>query len=269
MSHALKLFHNDMSVCAQKVRLVLDQKKLTWENEHLNLRAGDQFKPDFLKINPKALIPVLVHNEQVITESNIIVEYIEETFPENPLMPSTPLGKVDVRKWLLRLDTGLHEQVASISFCIAFKHQLLERYPTQEKLDQFISNIPDPYRRSVMTEFFSQGLSSERLKFALIAYDKLLVEMEKALAHGEWLVGSELSLADFGFIPYIDRLDQLQLSQWWENKPGVQAWIERMRSLPAYQTAIGDYLNPSYLALMKEHGESAWKNLSNLMKSYV
>ena len=56
----LTLFHNDMSVCAQKVRMVLEQKDLPWKSEHLNLRKGEQFTSIFLKISPKALVPVLV-----------------------------------------------------------------------------------------------------------------------------------------------------------------------------------------------------------------
>ena len=44
----LELYHNDMSTCAQKVRLTLAEKGLTWENRHLDLRAGDQQKAEYL-----------------------------------------------------------------------------------------------------------------------------------------------------------------------------------------------------------------------------
>ena len=53
----IELYHNDMSVCAQKVRLVLAEKKLEWTGHHLNLRAGDQHRPDYLKLNPKGVVP--------------------------------------------------------------------------------------------------------------------------------------------------------------------------------------------------------------------
>ena len=49
----LKLYHNDMSACAQKVRFVLAVKQLEWQSEELNLRQGDQQRPEYLKINPK------------------------------------------------------------------------------------------------------------------------------------------------------------------------------------------------------------------------
>ena len=55
----LVLYHNDMSVCAQKVRLCLAEKGLAYEARHLNLRAGDQQQVDYLKLNPKGVVPTL------------------------------------------------------------------------------------------------------------------------------------------------------------------------------------------------------------------
>ena len=56
----IELYHNDMSVCAQKVRFALGEKTLQWKNRHLNLRAGDQQKPEYVKLNPNAVVPTLV-----------------------------------------------------------------------------------------------------------------------------------------------------------------------------------------------------------------
>jgi len=54
----IELYHNDMSVCAQKVRFALAEKKLSWKGHHLNLRAGAQQKPEYLKLNPNAVVPI-------------------------------------------------------------------------------------------------------------------------------------------------------------------------------------------------------------------
>lgn len=262
----LELYHNDMSVCAQKVRMVLAYKNLSWEGTNLNLRAGEQFAPEFLKISPKGLVPILVHDKHVISESNVIIEYLEEVFPEAPLMSANPLERAETRVWLTRLDAGLHEQVAVISFCIAFRHQMLERYTTDEALQGFFNKINEPSRKAVMEDIVVNGMDSPRLYLAAYAYDKLIKDMAKALASKDWLVGDAISLADLSFLPYIERLDQLQLSAWWSEYPQLEQWISRVRDTSAYQIGMGEWNNPSYIGMMKSFGENAWEKLSASLK---
>ena len=64
----LELYHNNISVCAQKVRIVLAEKNLPWTNHHLSLAKGDQLTAEFKKMNPRGVVPVLLH------EGNIVVE---------------------------------------------------------------------------------------------------------------------------------------------------------------------------------------------------
>ena len=154
----LTLFHNDMSVCAQKVRMVLEQKDLPWKSEHLNLRKGEQFTSIFLKISPKALVPVLVDGKQVINESNAIIQYIEEQYPSNPLMPPDPFERALVRKWLIQIDANLHVDVATISVAIAFREQMIAANETPEKLQAFYAKIPDPRRAALIKGMIEEGL---------------------------------------------------------------------------------------------------------------
>jgi glutathione S-transferase len=258
----LELYHNDMSVCAQKVRMVLAHKNIDWQGPNLNLRAGEQFKPEFRKINPKGLVPVLVHDECVVTESNVIIEYLEEVFPESPLLSTDAFQRAQTRTWLTRLDAGLHEQVAVISFCIAFRYQILERCPTDEALQGFFNSIADPARRALMEDMVVNGMESPRLYLAAFAYDKLIKDMATSLATNDWLVGDHISLADLGFLPYIERLEQLQLSAWWSGYPQLAQWLERVRETPAYQTGIREWHNPAYIGLMESCGAGVWKKLS-------
>ena len=64
----LTLYHNDMSVCAAKVRMALAEKGLEWEGIHLNLRAGDTQKPDYVKLNPGMVVPTLIHDGLPVME---------------------------------------------------------------------------------------------------------------------------------------------------------------------------------------------------------
>src|SRR3546814_9762074 len=104
MEPIIELYHNDLSSCAQKVRIALYEKQLPWKSHHLNLRKGDQFKPEYMKLNPNGVVPTLVHGDRVVIESNVILEYIEDTFPEPSLSPSDPADLEAMRLWLRRLD---------------------------------------------------------------------------------------------------------------------------------------------------------------------
>ena len=84
---ALALYHNDMSSCAQKVRLMLAEKGLEWESRHLDLRAGEHQKDWYIKLNPRAVVPTLIDGDIVVPESNVINEYLDERFPDQPRRP--------------------------------------------------------------------------------------------------------------------------------------------------------------------------------------
>ena len=88
----LELYHDNMSVCAQKVRLVLAEKGTKATEHHLSLRDGDQQQPDYVKLNPEAVVPTLVHDGVMVMESTMIAEYLDEMFAERSLWPPTRAG---------------------------------------------------------------------------------------------------------------------------------------------------------------------------------
>jgi len=111
----LELYHNDMSTCAKKVRLVLAVKNLDWTGHHLSLRQGDQHKPEYLKLHPGGVVPTLIHDGVVIRESTIINEYLDDAFPENPLRPISAAGRWRMRLLTKQLDEGVHAATGMIS----------------------------------------------------------------------------------------------------------------------------------------------------------
>src|SRR5271170_884960 len=127
----MELYHNNMSVCAQKVRLVLREKQLRPVEHHLNLRAGDATRPEYLKLNPNGVIPTLIDQGAPIIESTVICEYLEDTFPDFPLRPADTLQRAAMRLWTLLPDAGLHRACGVSTFAIAFRHQMLA-LPAQE-----------------------------------------------------------------------------------------------------------------------------------------
>lgn len=83
----IALYHGTHSTCSQKVRICLAEKGLAWTGHHLKLRRFDQLKPEFLALNPAGLVPVLIDGGQVLTESRIINEYLEDAHPQPRLCP--------------------------------------------------------------------------------------------------------------------------------------------------------------------------------------
>ena len=90
----LELYNHDMSVCAAKVRFAMAEKGLEYTSHMVNLLTREHKAPKYLALNPNGVVPTLVHNGHVIYESTIINEYLEEKFPQTPLMPKTSQGKL-------------------------------------------------------------------------------------------------------------------------------------------------------------------------------
>jgi glutathione S-transferase len=103
----LEHYHNINSVCAQKVRIALSEKGLEVK-EHLLTLRGDQHDPAYRKLNPNGVVPTLVHDGKPIIESSLILYYLDDAFPEPPLMPREPLLRHRVRMYNKLVDEYVH-----------------------------------------------------------------------------------------------------------------------------------------------------------------
>lgn len=261
----IELDHNDMSVCAQKARFALAEKKLKWEGHHLNLRAADQQKPEYLKLNPNAVVPTLLDNGAVIIESTVICEYLDDAYPEPRLRPSDAVGRARMRLWTKQLDEGVHAATSVVSNAIAFRYQKLAI--GMEELEKLHQKMPDPVKRERSWENVTKGIDSRYFSESIKRFDKLLGDVETALSESPWLAGKEFSLADIGYAPYITRLDHLQLQFLWDKRPHIPAWYDRLLERRGYKEGLEDWLNASYLSLMKEKGAEAQSQVKAIVAS--
>jgi len=262
----IELYHNDMSTCAQKVRMTLAEKGLDWTGHHMNLRAADQQKPDYLKLNPNGVVPTLVHDGTVVIESNIIMEYIDDAWPDPPLRPAGALGRARMRGWAKQLDDGLHAMTGVVSSCIAFRHQHFA-IKSEDEVRDYLDRMPDAAKRERQYENLFKGVESKFFPGAIKRFDKLLGDMETALGEGPWLAGDGFSLADAAYAPYATRLDHLQLSGMWDKRPRFADWYTRIRARPAYKVGLADWFNANYLPLMQEKGAEAWPRVREILSA--
>ncbi len=260
----LELYHNDTSACAQKVRVTLEEKKLPWNSIHLDLRRGDQQKPEYLKLNPRGVVPTLVDNGRAVRESTVIMEYLEDRYPqERALRPMDNVERAMMRVWTKRLDEGHHDiATATISMGIAFRHQYLAR--GKEGCDELINRIPDPVRRERRRDVIYNGVEAKEFGTALRMWASLLADLENALSQQAWIVGAEYTLADAAYTPYLTRLDHLSLLGLIDKRPRLAAWYDRIRSRPSYASAMTKWENADYINLMRAKGAEAWPRVKKL-----
>ena len=87
----LTLYDFGNSVCCQKVRITMRAKGLAWQAVNVDLFKAEQYDPEYLKLNPRGLVPTLVHDGMPVIESTLICEYVDEAFAQPPqLIPSDP-----------------------------------------------------------------------------------------------------------------------------------------------------------------------------------
>ena len=250
-----ELYHAGMSVCSEKVRIMFAERGTDYVSKTLDLRAGDQQKPEYLKLNPNAVVPTIVHDGNVVIESNIILEYLAEVLPGTPLTTATPLGRTKMRYWTKQLDESIHQLTSVISFAIGFRYQLLAK-PREEVL-AMLNKIPDAARRERQIAIYEKGVDAPHFGPAIKRFDKMLADMEKDLSSSKWLAGADYSLADMAFTPYVNRLEQLQLSHMWDKRPKVAAWFDATRARPSFKKAYDGFMAKPVLDVMLDKGKEA------------
>ncbi len=96
------------SSAAYRVRIALNLKGLEPQRRFVHLRKAEQRSPEFLRVNPQGLVPVLVDGGTVLTQSLAIIEYLDETHPEPPLLPRGAADRAWVRAVALAIACDIH-----------------------------------------------------------------------------------------------------------------------------------------------------------------
>ena len=202
------------SVCSQKVRLCLAEKGLEFENRHVNLFEFDHWRPEYLKINPKAVVPALEHDGRFVVESNVILEYLEDVFPQMRLRPEDLYVKAQMRVWLFNSEDIAHENVNTCSYNPRHAARHRAKGHTREDLRTMAERCPNPVIRNRLIHRADHGVSEDEERNAYQALDFLLDQMEQTLARGPWITGSEYTLADVAMAPFINRIEVLKRPDW-------------------------------------------------------
>jgi glutathione S-transferase len=231
---AFTLYNAPQSTCSQRVRFVLNAKGLAFAEKKLDLLAGDQLAPEYLALNPNGVVPTLVHDGDVIIDSTVIIEYLDEVVPEDETFtPRGPLERARMRSLMRFIDEVPASAVRVPTYNLAF----LPRFAKMTE-DEFLAFAESkPLRKEFMLAMGRKGFSDAEMKAALDRLGRTLERMDDEIANsgGPWLLGARPSLADICVMPAIVRMADLGLDTMWRDKPRIARWLDTIRAHPAFK----------------------------------
>lgn len=266
----LELYHHGSSVCAAKVRFALAEKALDWEGHYVDILKGEQFEPDYLAINPKGVVPVLIHDGKTIPESTVICEYLEEAFPDTPrLYPNDPFERTKVRMWTKAVDEELHPACSALTYVLSHRHTILRN--GAGSFDDFLAQAgPDGRSARILKwQWIQDGLDAPGAADKIRLYDGYLHRMEEALEGSTWLSGDQFGMADVALAPYVNRLSVLACGGMWENDrlPRVERWFDRIRSRPTFKPAFREWMPEDLAEEMNTNGARSWPAVREILSA--
>jgi glutathione S-transferase len=234
----IHLLHSDISPSSQKVRILLSEKNIAWKSHELDLRKQQHTTPWFLAINPRGVVPVLVHNGDVHIESNEILEYVDSLPSDRvPFFPR----RSDERSFVME------ELAFQASLRFGTRALTIEFMPPQarfltrgEALNDYRKNgIPDLSRDMEIAwwrKTAELGVSHERLVESYETHRDALRRLENRLRDHEWAYGTRISVLDIAWFTMVHQLKILGYAL--KQHPHLLSWYQRLLQRPAFQQVL-------------------------------
>ncbi|XP_064106117.1 maleylacetoacetate isomerase-like isoform X1 [Macrobrachium nipponense] len=199
MSSNPVLYSYFRSSCSWRVRIVLAHKGVEYETRAVNLLKKEQVSDEFKKSNPMGQVPALFINNQTLTQSISIMEYLEEVYPQQPLLPKDPILRAKVREICEIIGSGI---------------QPLQNLSVLQKIGD-----------------------EKKMEWAQFHINKGFVALEQVLARssGKYCVGDQVSLADCCLVPQVYNANRFKVDM--SAFPTISRIHDALTSLEAFQAA--------------------------------
>jgi glutathione S-transferase len=206
------LHHFPLDPASRQVRLALGEKRLAFKD--VQERVWEQ-KPELLALNPSGTTPILVEVDKgkrtVVCEVRAILEHLEETSPEPPLLGREPADRAEARRIMQWFDRKFDHEVNALLL--------------REKMEKRLFGMGAP-------ELSAMRLGREALRVHLKYLETLLQERD-------WLAGARLSLADFAAAAHLSVIDYFG-DMAWRDFPAVKTWYMKLKSRPCFRPLLLD-----------------------------
>lgn len=204
----ITIYGNELSNNSNKVRFVANALKTDYEFKTVNVLAGENKKPEFLKLNPVGKIPVLQDGDFVLFESNAISKYLAQK-ASSSLYPTDPKSRATVDQWM---------DFSSIHIGTAMGRVLFNR---------------------VLYKVFGGQKDEQSLKDGLGFLDRFLPVLEQQLGKEKYLTGPHMTLADICLLAVLDPAELASVS--FDSYPRLKKWQKELQAQEFYQKLFSSY----------------------------
>lgn len=233
----LELYHAEPAANSMKPLICLKEKGLDFVSHYVDLLKFEQHSPEFVAINPNGQVPVLIHDGNIITESTVINEYLDDVFPEVPLRPANPVERARMRIWTKFIDEYFCPALSMIGWHVMVRR--VARSIPNDKFQKLLERIPLAEQREKWATVAGESFSTEQLADARRRLGVSARRMEQILSQSTWLAGPTYSLADvntYSMAAGIPCLAPELMNE--KDTPRCLQWIARMDQRPAVKAAL-------------------------------
>ena len=222
----IHLIHFSGSSCSQKLRIYLNYKKIKWQSHSVNIATGQNYSNWFLGINPKGLLPVLVDDGRVIIESNDIIQYLENKFPQPTLISEDQQSSMSDA---LRNEDDLHIDIRNVAYKYMFGGLGAKKPENLEKFENYKADVDDITLKHKQEEvdfyknFKKNGITDKAIKKSLTNFEKHYKIFDQQLQNQKFLLGDHLSVLDIAWFIYTYRLTISEFP-FKQKYPNVHKW---------------------------------------------
>lgn len=226
----IHLFHFSGSACSQKLRIFFNIKNINWNSHVINLIKQEQFSKWFLGINPRGLVPTLVHDGDVHIESNEIMAYLDGVYKNNKLFPIDLIDEINKD---LAFEDSLHHDLRRLTFRYIIPHALGKKNPstidTKEQFKGTIQGKPDENKSKEILfwkNHYQNGITDDEIIESANKFKNIYEDFDKTLNNQKYLKGNEFTVVDLAWYVSTKRLTMAGIPI--EKYKNVQKWFSNL-----------------------------------------